>query len=1113
MIVSLLPLCSWAENQGYAVFDESTGTLTFKYGIGPEGDNMFHDIDNAQWCWNIDMSSLKKVVFDASFANARPKSTASWFSNATLLTEITGLHNLNTSQVTDMSWMFYYCTSMKNLDLSSFNTSNVTNMSWMFSYCTSLKSLNLSSFNTSNVTNMDWMFSWSTKLSRIFVGDGWSTANVKTSSEMFYGCENILGGKETEYNQYKEQDCAFAHIDSESSPGYLCDIKDKQALDAIGSGVSYAVFDSNTGVLTFMFGEMYSGDNVFRLTRDPNWDRPLLKKVVFDSSFASARPKSTASWFENATSLTEIVGLQYLNTSQVTDMSSMFWGCSNLTSLDLSSFNTENVTNMYGMFGGCSSLESLDLSSFNTGNVTNTYRMFGGCSSLKSLDLSSFNTGNVTNMDWMFDNCNNLVRIYVGNQWSTEKVTIGDGMFYGCKNLVGGKGMWYDESEYEEPYYADYSYAHIDSPSSPGFLSDINDKAALEALGAAKGYAVFDAATGTLTFKCGDMPTGDNVFDVSNTARVWYGEGNPVNWDIYKVKKVVFDPSFANARPRTTANWFFGYEIYKSNYPTLTEITGLQYLNTSSVTDMENMFYGLTNLKSLDVSHFDTRNVTNMSGMFGHCSSLTSLDVTGFNTSKVRNMGVMFDRCSGLTSLDLSHFDTSNVRGMNQMFSYCSSLKSLDLSSFNTSNVTDMRTMFNGCSSLTSIDLSNFDTRNVWEMEYMFAGCSGLKSLDVSHFDTSNVEVMTLMFYGCSGLTSLDLSNFNTSKVSDMNRMFNGCSSLTSIDLSSFDTSHLSIPHYEGEKDWDDAWGFISMFEGCTSLTSVDLSSFDTGTVEYMRDMFSGCKNLTTIYVSDKWSTENLKILQTAYPVDGHEGLFTGCEKLVGGKGTKFNANYPNDTYARIDGGAGAPGYFTAAYMEEGVSYIYENDGSMIVRDASESKVEVEIPSSLDISGEVHSVEAIQAEAFMDNEKLKTVTIPETIKEIGESAFAGCTNLTDIYCYAENPIDLTGSATTRTRGSVASQVFAGVDKDVCVLWVPEGCVSAYRNAGGWGEFKQIKELKRGDASGDGWVNVADMVVVVNLIKEGAYKRSADVNNDGVVDNQDLSAISDIIMEK
>ncbi len=923
----------------------------------------------------------------------------------------------------------------------------------------------------------------------------------------------------------------------------------------------YAVFNFDTETLIFKYGDPDKDASVATYGHysldGAGWEKTF-KKVVFESSFSKARPTSTACWFQWATSLTEIVGLQYLNTSEVTDMhsmfemcgiesldisnfntakvtdmSNMFCGCGSL-SLDLSSLNAANVTDMHDMFNGCNKLKNLNLSGFKTTKVTDMSHMFHSCTSLTNLDLSSFNTANVTNMSYMFHYCVELRRIYAGSQWNTANVTSGEGIFVDCKNLVGGKGTWYDDSYYYEVF-TDINFAQIDSPSSPGYLSDINDKATLEALGAAKAYAVFDAATGTLTFKCGDMPTGDNVFDVSNTPDYVY-DFKSAMWDNSKVKKVVFDPSFAYALPRSTAYWFFDYD----GNPNLTEITGLQYLNTSSVTNMSWMFYGLTSLKSLDVSHFDTHNVTKIFGIFSHCSGLTSLDVSNFETSNMTIMGGMFEGCSSLTSLDVSHFDTSNVTDMGQMFSGCSSLKSLDVSHFNTSNVTNMIVMFENCSGLTSLDVSHFDTSNVTDIRRMFDGCSGLKSLDVSNFNTANVEWMSGifvgcsgithldvsrfntenvrdmsgMFYGCNALTSLDVSRFNTSKVRDMNSMFYNCNSLTSLDLSNFDTRHLSIPLDEDEKDWDDLWGIISMFEGCTSLAILDLSSFDTGTVEYMTDMFAGCSNLKTIYVGEKWSTENLQVFQTPYDKkDGHEGLFTGCEKLVGGKGTKFNANYPNDTYARIDGGASAPGYFTAAYMEEGVSYIYENDGSMIVRDASESKVEVEIPSSLDISGEVHSVEAIQAEAFMDNEKLKTVTIPETIKEIGESAFAGCTNLTDIYCYAENPIDLTGSATTRTRGSVASQVFAGVDKDVCVLWVPEGCVSAYRNAGGWGEFKQIKELKRGDASGDGWVNVADMVVVVNLIKEGAYKRSADVNNDGVVDNQDLSAISDIIMEK
>ena len=853
----------------------------------------------------------------------------------------------------------------------------------------------------------------------------------------------------------------------------------------------YAVFDESTGTLTFKYGDpdmdsnIGSSNEIF-LEGAAVWDRTKLKKVVFNSTFSNVRPTSTECWFQWATSLTEIVGLQYLNTSEVTSMHAMFDGCSNLESLDLSHFDTSNVTDMYGMFGGCSSL--------------------------KNLDLSSFNTENVTNMDWMFGNCSNLVRIYVGNLWNTAKVTIGDGMFYGCKKLVGGKGMRYEESELEEPYYTDQSYAHIDSQSSPGFLTDINDKAALEPLGATESFAVFDTATGTLTFKCGDKPAGDNVFDVSNTTDTSW-EFKSAMWDNSKVKKVVFEPSFAYARPKSTAWWFHDFD----ENPNLTEISGLQYLNTSYVTTMSWMFYGLTNLKNLDVSHFDTHNVSTMTGMFAHCSSLTSLDVGSFNTSNVMNMTAMFENCSSLTSLDVKHFDTSNVTAMGQMFSGCSSLKSLDISHFNTSNVTSMIVMFENCSSLTSLDVSHFDTGNVTDMGQMFLGCSSLKSLDVSNFNTTNVVWMPGMFSGCSNLTSLDLSSFNTSKVENMNYMFYNCKGLTSLDLSSFDTGHLSVPRYEDEKESDDTWGTISMFEGCTGLTILDLSSFDTSTVEHMLNMFTGCSNLKTIYVGDKWSTDNIEIKQTPfYTVDGHQVLFTGCEKLVGGKGTKFNANYSYDTFARIDGGVGAPGYFTAAYMKEGVSYIYEGDGSMAVRDVSGSRKEVEIPSSLDISGEVHTVKVIQPEAFMDNDKMKVVSIPESIEEIGENAFAGCSDLTTIYCHTDEPIALPSTkANIRTRAGnqeSTTNVFTGVDKVICLLYVPAGSVSKYKAANGWKDFKYIvgigTEFVIGDVNGDKALDKKDLNAIVNHImdkpQEGKFdKDMADINKDGEVNAADV----------
>ena len=310
--------------------------------------------------------------------------------------------------------------------------------------------------------------------------------------------------------------------------------------------------------------------------------------------------------------------------------------------------------------------------------------------------------------------------------------------------------------------------------------------------------------------------------------------------------------------------------------------------DTSNVTEMDFMFSFCKSLTSLNVSNFDTSNVTDMSNMFEDCSGLTSLDVSNFDTSNVIDMGSMFGGCSGLTSLDLSNFDTSNATNMSWMFSGCSGLTSLDVSNFDTSNVTEIGGLFSGCSGLTSLDVSKFDTSNVTNMWEMFSGCSGLTSLDVSNFDTSNVTYMQSMFSGCSGFTSLDVSNFNTSNVTMMWEMFSGCSGLTNLDLSNFNTSNVI---YMG-----------GMFSGCSGLTSLDVSNFNTSNVTSMFKMFYGCSGLTTIYAGDKWKTANV--------TDG-ESAFFGCENLVGGKGTKYDAEYVDYTYARIDGGADAPGYFS----------------------------------------------------------------------------------------------------------------------------------------------------------------------------------------------------------
>lgn len=332
------------------------------------------------------------------------------------------------------------------------------------------------------------------------------------------------------------------------------------ALVAFASGMkvmaadeSYAVY--NNGVLMFYHDSKRSSRtgtsyDLNTGSNNPGWysdgNYASVTSVFFDSSFKSARPTSTYSWFTRMTNLQSIGGIDNLNTSNVTNMHGMFQGCGkltsldvskfdtskvtdmswmffgcygltdldlskfdtskvtdmqhmfcacnkltnldvsnfdtskvtdmqqmfascfNLTSLDLSSFNTSGVTNMYYMFWACKSLTSLDLRNFDTSKVTNMQQMFYSCLELQSLDLSSFNTSEVTDMWGLFRECSSLIRIYVGDEWSTEKVNDYDSssMFENCSDIIGGQGTTYDAG------HTDASYAHIDGGSSdPGYFS------------------------------------------------------------------------------------------------------------------------------------------------------------------------------------------------------------------------------------------------------------------------------------------------------------------------------------------------------------------------------------------------------------------------------------------------------------------------------------------------------------------------------------------------------------------------------------------------------------------------------------------------------------------
>ena len=370
------------------------------------------------------------------------------------------------------------------------------------------------------------------------------------------------------------------------------------------------------------------------------------------SGFNTTKVTSMNGMFSACSGLTSL-DVSGFNTAKVTSMSSMFSACSGLTSLDVSGFNTARVTGMSNMFRGCSGWTSLDLSSFNTENVEYMEYMFSDCTGLTRLDLSSFNTAKVRVMASMFRGCAALTRIYAGIDWSTAAITSSNYMFTDCTRLVGGSGTAYSSGR------VDAAFARIDGGTSqPGYLS-----------AGVSAYAVF--YNNTLYFiRDNSWNSGPGTIYQLNS-----GTNRPGWYDNRtSVKKVVFNPSFADARPTSTFMWFYGM-TQLTNASSQTMIQNIRYLNTSAVTNMIQMFSECTGLRDLDVSGFDTRNVTNMSSMFHNCNKITTLDVSGFDVSNVTNMSNMFSACSSLTTIYCNDdWPAGTWRSYTSMFSECTKL-------------------------------------------------------------------------------------------------------------------------------------------------------------------------------------------------------------------------------------------------------------------------------------------------------------------------------------------------------------------------------------------------------------------------------------------------------
>lgn len=926
-------------NQVSWEFDESTGALTFtgsgrlgKWNSSPwnQGDIEGNEVTNIIFEKNVIAPSDSSYLFSGIVSGEN---------NLSNLVTIKGLDKIDVSNVTKMPYMFQHLIKIQKLDLSSWDVSEVDDMEGMFesSFLESpdyVKELNISSFNItdSHPSNIQRMF-YSTHFNKITVGKNFDLYGELGFYDFPLGDWYNSSGKNVGLSSGSSERNPFLSYLARGNPGtyttYPPDNPPKPPEEVLKWGTVPYRFDESTGELTFTDSGTFSG-----ATNSP-WNRSdgkgisatSVKKIVFTKQVNA--PSDSKDLFSSSgtgkdylSNVASIEHLDYLNTSNVTNMDSFFSGLSSIKTLDLSKFDTRNVTTMHGMFyinksisslnlnyssfdtskvskmsdmfNGMSTLTNLDISNFKTTKVQDFSGIFKDVSSLTDLSLSQFDTFNATNMSKMFNGMKNLKTLNVSN-FNTSKVTDMNNMFNGVSSLT------------------DLSVKNFDTKNVTNMTSLFQGAKSLKSIDVSSFNTskvismkeMFRGMTGISSLNLGNF----NFTSVTDKKDMFLDN---------TLKEITLPATFSDTTNSTNLNNVPTTDGYSGNWVNINDKSKklgqtLEFLkNTSGKAGT--YIWGNTIddfLKWGDVPYeFDESSgvlTFTDSGTFDEAdkSPWNRSDGKGIDATKIKK--IVFTKSVKAPPYSKDLF--SRFSSKKPYLSNVTSIEHLDY--LNTSSVTSMDSFFSGLSSIKSLDLSNFDTRKVTDMNGMFYQNKSIEFLNLDYmlFDTSNVTKMSDMFRGMSSLSKLDITKFNTSKVTTFSDMFKDLSSMTSLDVSSFNTSSSN--------------NMYEMFAGMTGLIALDLSNFDFNKVNEKSAMFSGApiKEITLPKTfSDSKNTTKLNNVSTE---DGYNGQWQNSEGKLFGQTDKFLQNYNGVT----DAGT----YTWGQYLKWGdVPYEFNEDSGVL---------------------------------------------------------------------------------------------------------------------------------------------------------------------------------------
>ena len=868
------------------------------------------------------------------------KSLRCFFEAFNQMTANSMIGHVDTSEVTDMSYMFKNCgvlssaitlrtdkatamvemfrnaAGITRVDLNAVEeNTTLNNVSNMFNGASGLTHVSLTNVNCPSLTSVNSLLNGKPSLTEIDL-TGFHTENIQDFGGWLQNCPqlNKITGPYSTLPAAESKGAAEIYVDISSATKMDSAFRDSSKLQGVYLN---AVTKTNTTLADI--GNILNGTNGLVNVAFTNVNSTLLTSVnsLFNTKqnlktidltdFHTENVADFGGWLQSCPNVEKITGPYstlpaaaskgdleiYVDISSATHMNNAFKNSSSLQGVYLNAVTKKNETlqNIVGMLDGANGLVKVAFTNVDSASLTSVNCLFKTKPNLKTIDLTDFHTENVADFGGWLQDCPVLEKITGPYSTIPGAASKGDLEIYvDISSATHLNNAFAGSASLKGVYLNAATKTNETLTTVNGMLNGTNGlvKAAFTNVNSTQLTSInclFNSKPELTTLDLTDFHT-EHITDFGGAF-----QNNP---------KLVSIKGAASTSTAATSEIYLDISsavTLNSTFKSSPLLTGV-YLNAgtknTTLSSIQDLFNGTSGLVHVAFKNVDSTAITGLNNLFDGKSELVDVDMTGFCTDHVTTMENMFRGCQKLQTVKTSEtvldeqgnpeyavaLKIAAATNIKEMFNNCSKVTGISLSGNgkeNDTGLSDISLVFKDCTNLAKVEFKDLKTTALTGYNAIFSGRTKLESVAFTRVAFPSITTMESLFRGCVALKYVNYDDFDTSNVTNMSYMFYDCRSLERVNLSEFKTEHVTT--MEGMFGNSTTAGFPD-----SSLEVLDITSFKTNSLTSIRYMFCRCTALRTIYVDPTQWRSDLIPHDTANSAGGD--VFTGCSVLKGLYGT-----------------------------------------------------------------------------------------------------------------------------------------------------------------------------------------------------------------------------------